>query len=104
MRLANRHAQVVDVRLTAATGLVERKATVSIVEAIPDRHPVEQQEQAPFDVGQQVMLPSRLQAAQTMNTRRRGDILDGEPRFVVGAAFRAAPFLWKRAILSSSNA
>lgn len=28
-----------------------------------------------------------------MNTPRRGGILDGEPRFVVGAASLAAPFL-----------
>lgn len=55
--------------------------------------PVEQQEQAPFDVGEQVMLPPRLQAAQTMDTPRRADILDGEPRFVVGTASLAAPFL-----------
>lgn len=36
--MENRHALVVDVRLTAATGLAEREAAVSMVEAIPGRH------------------------------------------------------------------
>ncbi len=36
--MENRHALVVDVRLTAASGLAERKAAVSMVEAIPGRH------------------------------------------------------------------
>lgn len=36
--MENRHALVVNVRLTAATGLAEREAAVSMVEAIPGRH------------------------------------------------------------------
>ncbi|MDR6773698.1 hypothetical protein J2Y49_004451 [Azospirillum sp. BE72] len=36
--MENRHAPVVDVRLTAATGLAKRAAAASMVEAIPGRH------------------------------------------------------------------
>ncbi|MGF7178426.1 hypothetical protein FHS63_006232 [Azospirillum doebereinerae] len=36
--MENRHALVVDVRLTATTGLAEREAAVAMVEAIPGRH------------------------------------------------------------------
>ncbi len=36
--MENRHALVANVRLTAATGLAERAAVASMVEAIPGRH------------------------------------------------------------------
>lgn len=36
--MENRHALVVDVRLTAATGTAEREAAIAKIEARPDRH------------------------------------------------------------------
>jgi len=77
--MENRHALVVDVRLTAATGLAEREAAVSMVEAIPGRHRITVGADKAYDTKDFVATMRELGAAPhvAQNTSNRRSAIDG---------------------------
>ena len=77
--MENRHALVVDVRLTAATGLAEREAAVSMVEAIPGRHRITVGADKAYDTKDFVANMRELGAAPhvAQNTSNRRSAIDG---------------------------
>ena len=77
--MENRHALVVDVRLTAATGMAERAAAVSMVEAIPGRHRVTVGADKAYDTKDFVANLRSLGAAPhvAQNTSNRRSAIDG---------------------------
>jgi hypothetical protein len=72
--MENRHALVIDVRLTAATGTAEREAAVAMVEAIPGRHRITVGADTADDtrdfVAQMRTLGAAPHVAQNTSTRR----------------------------------
>ena len=77
--MENRNALVVDVRLTAATGLAEREAAVSMVEAIPGRHRITVGADKAYDTKDFVANMRELGAAAhvAQNTSNRRSAIDG---------------------------
>ncbi|WP_145681141.1 IS5 family transposase, partial [Azospirillum brasilense] len=77
--MENRNALVVDVRLTAATGLAEREAAVSMVEAIPGRHRITVGADKAYDTRDFVANMRELGAAAhvAQNTSKRRSAIDG---------------------------
>ncbi|MCW2244766.1 transposase [Azospirillum fermentarium] len=77
--MENRHALVVDVRLTAATGLAEREAAVSMVEAISGCHRITLGADKAYDTKDFVANMRRLGATPhvAQNTSNRRSAIDG---------------------------
>ena len=77
--MENRHALVLDVRLTAATGTAEREAAVAMVEAIPGRHRIMVGADKAYDTKDFMANMRSLGAAPhvAQNTSNRRSAIDG---------------------------
>ncbi len=92
--MENRHALVVDVRLTAATGTAEREAAVAMVEAIPGRHRITLGADKAYDTRDFVAAMRELAATPhvAQNTANRRSAIDGRttrhPGYLVSQRIR----------------
>jgi len=92
--MENRHALVVDVRLTAATGTAEREAAVAMVEAIPGRHRITLGADKAYDTRDFVATMRELAATPhvAQNTANRRSAIDGRttrhPGYLVSQRIR----------------